>query len=80
MRTCLLCTTASFAQTASSPGQVLSTNVLKRSLISLMICIWRGSSAFISFSSQHSSASGISVWLVYANVLLVIAHASSQLI
>ncbi|MNP34743.1 hypothetical protein D3C76_1280470 [compost metagenome] len=64
MRTCLLWCTANLAHTASSPGQCLSTSFLKLALICLMMEKWRGSRLRTSFSSQHSNASGIRVWLV----------------
>jgi hypothetical protein len=46
------------------PNVMVYTSVLKRVLISLIICMWRGSKPFTSFTSQRSSASGIRVWLV----------------
>jgi hypothetical protein len=61
---------------ASSPGKRSRTRSRKRALISRMISRWRGSSAPNSGSGQVSSASGISVWLVYETASRVTAHAA----
>mmetsp|Transcript_23788 Transcript_23788/g.76437 ORF Transcript_23788/g.76437 Transcript_23788/m.76437 type:complete len:289 (+) Transcript_23788:1096-1962(+) len=62
-----------------SPGYLASTRCRWRQLMSKMICMWRGSRWCIMSTGHFSSASGSSVWLVYAKVRCVMAHASSKL-
>ena len=54
----------------SSPGKRLRTESSRRRLISRMISRCRGSRVSNHSSGHFSSASGSSVWFVYANVLL----------
>mmetsp|Transcript_39625 Transcript_39625/g.97060 ORF Transcript_39625/g.97060 Transcript_39625/m.97060 type:complete len:313 (-) Transcript_39625:888-1826(-) len=61
-----------------SPGQRRSTSPRKRALMSKMMRSCRGSRWPMRSTDHRSSASGSTVWLVYENVRVVIAHASSH--
>src|SRR5882672_3612525 len=60
-----------FATRASSPGKRARTTSSKRRLISNMISRWRGRRTSNQLTGHFSSASGRSVWLVYARTLCV---------
>ena len=63
---------------SSSPGKRARTSSSSRRLISKMISRCRGSSSSNQASGHFSSASGSSVWLVYASVRCVRSQASPQ--
>mmetsp|Transcript_15458 Transcript_15458/g.26592 ORF Transcript_15458/g.26592 Transcript_15458/m.26592 type:complete len:257 (+) Transcript_15458:1387-2157(+) len=71
-------TMLSLASLFPSPRHFFSTSISHLRLISKMICVCRGSRLESRSTDHFSSASGKTVWLVYANVFVTMSQADSQ--
>ena len=75
----LMTLTERSSSAAGMSAYLARTDAMNSSSMRLMISMWRGRSSSTKLSGHFSSASGMTVWFVYATVFFVTAHASSQL-